>query len=72
MRSEVMGVPVIVGARLVDPDGGGAYRPKSSDSRLRLVSKHALHSNATMQTTASFRADEDVALIFKSALGSVP
>lgn len=59
-RSDVWGVPVIVGARFVDPGGGGVPPDESSGLvMLDLLSKHALHTNATAQTTASFRADDN-------------
>ena len=59
MRSEVIGVPEIVGARFVDPGGGGVPPDESSGLvRLDLPSKHALHASAIAQTTASLRADE--------------
>lgn len=55
-----MGVPVIVGAWFVDPDGGGVPPDESSGSvMLDLLSKQALQTNAAAQTTASFRADDN-------------
>jgi hypothetical protein len=55
-----MGVPVIVGAWFVDPDGGGGVPPEASSGlvMLDLLSKQALDTSAIAQTTASFRADE--------------